>query len=240
MLAELMALFAAGELAPLPVKTFDVRCAPEAYRLVSQARHVGKVVLTLPGGPGGLGGGTALITGGTGMAGSVLARHLVDRYGVAHVMLVSRRGERADGVAELVAELRDAGALVSVVGCDVGDRDAVAELLAQVPAEYPLRGVFHAAGVLDDGLIASMTPERLDAVLRAKVDGAWHLHELTQRHGSVGLRDVFVDGRHHRHPRTSVTMQRPTASLMGWPPTDTPTDSPGYLWPGDCGNRPRG
>ncbi len=180
MLAELMALFAAGELAPLPVKAFDVRCAPEAYRLVSQARHVGKVVLTLPGGPGGLGGGTALITGGTGMAGSVLARHLVDRYGVAHVMLVSRRGERADGVAELVAELRDAGALVSVVGCDVGDRDAVAELLAQVPAEYPLRGVFHAAGVLDDGLIASMTPERLDAVLRAKVDGAWNLHELTQ------------------------------------------------------------
>ena len=114
------------------------------------------------------------------MAGSALARHLVDRYGVAHVMLVSRSGEQADGVAELVAELRDAGALVSVVACDVGDRDAVAAMLAQLPAQYPLRGVFHAAGVLDDGLIASLTPDRVDAVLRAKVDGAWNLHELTK------------------------------------------------------------
>src|SRR5262249_42999959 len=110
---------------------------------------------------------------------SALAHHLVDRYGVPHVMLVSRSGERADRVAELEAELRTAGASVSVVACDVGDREAVAGLLAQVPARYPLRGVFHAAGVLDDGLIASLTPDRLDSVLRPKVDGAWHLHELT-------------------------------------------------------------
>jgi polyketide synthase 7 len=128
--------------------------------------------------PSGLAGGTALITGGTGMAGSALARHLVASHGVAHVMLVSRSGGD-ERTAELVAGLRSAGAGVSVVACDVADRDAVAALLARVPAEYPLRGVFHAAGVLDDGLIASLTPERVDAVLRAKVDGAWHLHELT-------------------------------------------------------------
>ncbi len=180
MWGELMELFAAGVLEPLPVKAFDVRCAAEAYRFMSQARHIGKVVLTMPDGPGGLAGGTALITGGTGMAGSAVARHLVDRYGVPHVMLVSRSGAQADGVPELVAELRDAGALVSVVACDVGDRDAVAALLAQVPARYPLRGVFHAAGVLDDAVIESLTPERVDPVLRAKVDGAWNLHELTQ------------------------------------------------------------
>ncbi len=180
MLSELMGLFAAGALVPLPVKAFDVRRAAAAYRFVSQARHIGKVVLSLPDAPGVLAGGTALITGGTGMAGSVLARHLVDRYGVAHVMLVSRSGERADGVAELVAELRDAGALVSVVACDVADRDAVAAMLERLPAQYPLRGVFHAAGVLDDGLISSLTPDRVDAVLRAKVDGAWNLHELTK------------------------------------------------------------
>ena len=180
MFGELMGLFDAGALAPLPVKTFDVRRAAGAYRFVSQARHIGKVVLTMPDGPGGLAGGTALITGGTGMAGAALARHLVDRYRVPHVMLVSRSGEQADGVSGLVAELRDAGALVSVVACDVGDRDALAGLLAQLPARYPLRGVFHAAGVLDDAVIASLTPTRIDTVLRAKVDGAWNLHELTQ------------------------------------------------------------
>ena len=181
MLGEVVGLFGAGALTPLPVKTFDVRSTPAAYRFVSQARHIGKVVLTIPDGPGGgLAGSTVLITGGTGMAGSVVARHLVDRYGVAHVLLVSRSGERAEGVSQLVDQLRDAGAEVTVVACDVADRDAVAQLLAHVPSQYPVRGVFHAAGVLDDAVIASLTPERLDAVLRAKVDGAWNLHELTR------------------------------------------------------------
>jgi len=146
------------------------------------------VVLTVPDGSGtllsgcdgGLAGGSVVITGGTGMAGSAVAAHLVARYGVAHVVLASRSGAGAEGVAELVSRLEEAGAQVSVVACDVADRDAVAALIAGLPARYPLRGVFHAAGVLDDGLIASLTPERVDVVLRAKVDGAWNLHELTQ------------------------------------------------------------
>ncbi|WP_120313896.1 type I polyketide synthase, partial [Mycobacterium alsense] len=179
MLGDLMSLFAAGALTPLPIKAFDIRHAPEAYRFVSHARHIGKVVLTLPDGPAGLAGGTALITGGTGMAGAALARHLVERHRVPHVILASRGGERTDGATELAAELTEAGASVSVVACDVADRGAVAALLARVPAAHPLRGVFHAAGVLDDGLIDSLTPDRVDAVLRAKVDGAWNLHELT-------------------------------------------------------------
>ncbi|GAB3019838.1 type I polyketide synthase [Mycobacterium bourgelatii] len=176
MLAESVGLFAAGAINPLPVKTFDVRSASTAYRFVSQARHVGKVVLTVPS----LAGSTVLITGGTGMAGSAVATHLVSRYGVAHVVLASRRGADAEGVAELVARLEDAGAQVSVAACDIADRDAAAALLAQLPSRYPLRGVVHAAGVLDDGLIGSLTPERIDAVLRAKVDGAWNLHKLTE------------------------------------------------------------
>ncbi|WP_141772635.1 SDR family NAD(P)-dependent oxidoreductase, partial [Mycobacterium malmoense] len=180
MLAELMGLLRDGVLESLPLNVFDVRRAVEAYRFVSQARHIGKVVLTVPEGPGGLADATVLITGGTGMAGSALARHLVDRYRVAHVMLASRHGANAEGATDLVAQLEDAGATVSVIACDVGDRDAVAELLARVPERYPLRGIIHAAGVLDDGLIASLTPDRMDAVLRAKVDGAWHLHELTK------------------------------------------------------------
>ncbi len=189
MLADLMAMFGTGVLKPLPIKTFDVRCASAAYRFVSQARQIGKVVLTLPDGPGnavlassggGLAGGSVVITGGTGMAGSAVAAHLVARYGVAHVMLASRSGAGGEGVADLVERLEGAGAQVSVVACDVADRDAVAGLLAQLPTQYPLKGVFHAAGVLDDGLIASLTPQRVDTVLRAKVDGAWNLHELTR------------------------------------------------------------
>ncbi|MGO9747294.1 MAG: SDR family NAD(P)-dependent oxidoreductase [Mycobacterium sp.] len=188
MLAEIMRLLSDGALQPLPQQAFDVRCAPAAYRYVSSARHIGKVVLTVPDGPaetlsgcgGGLAGGSVVITGGTGMAGSALARHLVDRYGVGHVVLVSRSGADAAGVSELVARLNEGGAEVSVVACDAADPDAVAALLARIPAQYPLRAVIHAAGILDDGLISSLTPDRVDAVLRAKVDGAWNLHELTR------------------------------------------------------------
>ncbi|MGZ4563535.1 MAG: SDR family NAD(P)-dependent oxidoreductase [Mycobacterium sp.] len=187
MLAQIVELLRDGALQPLPLKTFDVRCAAAAYRFVSQARHIGKVALTIPSGPGavlsgcgGLAGGSVVITGGTGMAGSAVARHLVDRYRVANVVLASRAGAGAAGVAELVDGLQEAGARVSVVACDVADRDTVAAMLAQIPVQYPLRGVVHAAGILDDGLVLSLTPDRVDAVLRAKVDGAWHLHELTR------------------------------------------------------------
>ncbi|ORW88397.1 polyketide synthase [Mycobacterium szulgai] len=190
MLSEVVRLLAAGALTPLPVRAFDVRCASAAYRFVSQARHVGKVVLTLPDGPGGallsgaggeLAGGTVVITGGTGMAGSAVAAHLVERYGVANVVLASRSGAQAAGTAQLVARLREAGAEVAVVACDVADREAVAALLAGLDPRYPLKGVFHAAGVLDDATITGLTPAQVDNVLRAKVDGAWHLHELTAK-----------------------------------------------------------
>jgi acyl carrier protein len=148
---------------------------------VSQARHIGKVVLTLPDGPGGgFGAGTVLITGGTGMAGGVIARHVVSRGGVRRVVLASRRGRAAEGTDELVADLTRFGAEVDVVACDAGDRAALAALLAGLPAQYPLTGVIHAAGVLDDAVIGSLTAERIDTVLRAKVDAAWNLHELTR------------------------------------------------------------
>ncbi|OBK98319.1 polyketide synthase [Mycobacterium asiaticum] len=179
MFVGLTEMFSTGVLDPLPVRSFDVRSASSAYRFVSQARHIGKVVLSLPDAEG-LAGATVLITGGTGMAGAALARHLVTRYGVAHVVLVSRRGAAAPGVADVITELKGHGAEVSVRSCDVADRDAAAELIRQLPEGYPLRGVIHAAGVLDDGLFAALTPDRVDAVLRAKVDGAWNLHELTK------------------------------------------------------------
>ncbi|MFF9483121.1 type I polyketide synthase, partial [Streptomyces sp. NPDC014733] len=172
-LTELRRLFEAGVLRPLPVTTWDVRQAPAAYRFLSQARHTGKVVLTLP---GSLADGTVLITGGTGMAGAIIARHLVAAHGVRDLLLVSRRGAEADGAAALIAELSALGANVRVVACDVADRAALAEVLAGVS----LTGVVHAAGVLDDAVIGSLTPDRVDVVFRAKVDAAWNLHELTR------------------------------------------------------------
>jgi acyl carrier protein len=117
--------------------------------------------------------GMVLITGGTGGLGGLVARHLVTDHDVRQLLLVSRRGE----APELAAELTGLGAEVVVESCDVGDRDAVASLVGRYGDR--LSAVVHAAGVLDDGVIGSLTPERLAGVLAPKADGAWYLHELT-------------------------------------------------------------
>ena len=137
MLAELVGLFDRGAIGPLPVRTWDVRRAPAAYRFLSQARHTGKVVLTMP---DGLAAGSVLITGGTGMAGAHIARHLVARHGVRHLVLVSRRGGAAPGAAELVSELTQAGAQVTVLAADVADRDALARCWPKSMPAIPCRG----------------------------------------------------------------------------------------------------
>ncbi|WP_409073290.1 type I polyketide synthase [Micromonospora chalcea] len=124
--------------------------------------------------------GTVLVTGATGALGGLLARHLVSTHKVRHLLLVSRRGTDAPGAAELLAELTALGAQARLVAADVADRDRLAAVLADVPAEHPLTGVVHAAGVLDDTVISALTPGRLSAVLSAKADAAWHLHELTR------------------------------------------------------------
>ncbi|CAN3985616.1 Modular polyketide synthase [Kitasatospora purpeofusca] len=129
--------------------------------------------------PGWGGDGTVLITGGTGAIGAHVARHLVAEHGVRHLLLTSRSGPAADGAAELLAELAALGAHAEITACDAADRDALAALLAALPPAHPLTGVVHAAGVLADGVVADMTPEQLDLVLRPKVDAAINLHELT-------------------------------------------------------------
>nr|BCB17033.1 modular polyketide synthase [Streptomyces nobilis] len=175
MLAEVLSLFEQGALEPLPVRAWDVRRAPEAFRYLSQARHVGKVVLTLP--PVFDGRGTVLVTGALGGLGRVVARHLAAHHGVRDLLLVSRRGEDTPGAGEVRSELEELGANVTIAACDVADRDALAALIDSVRGD--LSAVVHVAGVVDDGVVTALTPERLDTVLRPKVDAAVNLHELT-------------------------------------------------------------
>ncbi|MFI7221479.1 type I polyketide synthase, partial [Micromonospora maritima] len=125
--------------------------------------------------------GTVLVTGATGALGRLVARHLVTRHRVPALLLVSRSGPDAPGAADLVADLTALGATAQVVAADVSDRDALAVLLDEIPADRPLVGVVHAAGVLDDGVLPALTPARFDTVLAPKVDAAWHLHELTEK-----------------------------------------------------------
>ncbi|MER6807296.1 MULTISPECIES: type I polyketide synthase [Streptomyces] len=124
--------------------------------------------------------GTVLVTGGTGSLGMLVARHLVTAHGARRLLLAGRRGPDAPGVDELVAELGESGAEVTVRACDVADRTALAALLGSVPADRPLTGVVHTAGVLDDGIVPALTAGRLERVLRPKADAALALHELTQ------------------------------------------------------------
>ncbi|MYU17035.1 SDR family NAD(P)-dependent oxidoreductase, partial [Streptomyces sp. SID8361] len=123
--------------------------------------------------------GTALITGGTGALGGHVARWLV-AHGAQHILLVGRRGPDAPGAAGLRDDITALGAQVTIAACDVADRDALAGLLATVPADLPLTTVVHAAGVLDDGVLDAQTPRRMADVLRAKADAARHLDELTR------------------------------------------------------------
>ncbi|MGW7524463.1 SDR family NAD(P)-dependent oxidoreductase [Streptomyces sp. NPDC054783] len=120
--------------------------------------------------------GTVLITGGLGAVGRHIARLLAER-GVHRLLLTSRRGADDPRTAEVTAELTALGAEVEVAACDVADAAALADIVGPVADE--LRGVVHCAGVLDDGVVAELTPERLARVLRPKVDGAAHLHRLT-------------------------------------------------------------
>jgi acyl transferase domain-containing protein/NADPH:quinone reductase-like Zn-dependent oxidoreductase len=176
LLGEVVQLLQQGAFGHLPVTTWDVRRAPEAFRHMREAKHVGKVVLTIPQTTDRE--GAVLITGATGGLGALVARHLARRHGVRRLLLASRRGPEAEGSKELAAELAELGCEAQVVSCDVADHAQLQTVLSEVGED--LVGVVHAAGVLDDGTITSLDAERLRAVMAPKVDGALNLHELTK------------------------------------------------------------
>ncbi len=130
---------------------------------MSTGRHTGKLVLVQPAplDPD----GTVLVTGGTGTLARLLARHLVTEHGVRHLLLLGRRGPAAPGAARFEEELAALGATVTTLACDVADRAALAAAIDGIPADHPLTGVVHTAGVLADGLAADLRPDALAAVL---------------------------------------------------------------------------
>ncbi|MFF3911829.1 SDR family NAD(P)-dependent oxidoreductase, partial [Streptomyces sp. NPDC001848] len=170
-LATLAALFGQAALQPLPVRAHDVRAAAEAYRRLAAPGGTGTAILTIPRplDPD----GTVIVTGAGGTLAQLVVRRLVSEHGVRHLLLLSRSG------AALPEDLLDTGVTALSVACDVADRDQLARALAGIPAEHPPTAVVHTAGVLDDGVLESLTPQRLDTVLRPKADAVRHLHELT-------------------------------------------------------------
>ncbi|MFE5626309.1 SDR family NAD(P)-dependent oxidoreductase [Streptomyces virginiae] len=187
--AELLALFERGALQAPPVAAWDLRRAPDAFRYLSEARHIGKVVLDLADEDKRWDTSRAvLISGGLGWLGRLAARHLVTRHGIRQLVLMGR-GLPGEDAARDIAALRDLGADVRTVACDAADRDALAAALAALAGDgVRVGGVVHAAGVLDDGLLTSLTAASLERTLRPKVDAALNLHELTE---PLGL-DAFV------------------------------------------------
>ncbi|AKT41311.1 type I polyketide synthase [Chondromyces crocatus] len=187
LLREVVGLFASGELSPPPTSPTPIAEAAEAFRRMAQAKHVGKIVL-LCNDPGPVAplrrgqlrpDGTYLVTGGLGGLGLALAEWLVGE-GARHLVLVGRNAP-SPTAHEVIRRLETAGARVFAGRADVADRVALADLLAEVRrTSPPLRGIFHAAAVLDDGIALELDRARVRRVMAPKVDGAWNLHSLTQ------------------------------------------------------------
>jgi hypothetical protein len=186
--AELLAIcverIQRGEFPPLPVTVGSLAAPLETFRTMAQARHVGKLVLRqdIVGhrAPAAMrSDATYLVTGGLGALGLAVARGLV-RRGARHIVLVGRRPPTAAATRALDA-LAAEGATIRTACADVADRPVLEALFADLHTSMPpMRGVIHAAGVLDDGVLAQQTWSRFEQVLRPKLLGAGHLDELTR------------------------------------------------------------
>ncbi|MCL4202089.1 MAG: aminotransferase class I/II-fold pyridoxal phosphate-dependent enzyme [Pirellulaceae bacterium] len=193
MLDELFVQFESGELAPLPHKVFAIDDVVAAFRHMAQAKHLGKVVVTLADHqqldtvPVRVD-GTYLVTGGLGGLGLQVADWLADR-GASHIVLTSRRNSLSDVAQQVIHGIQSKGVTVTVVAGDISRESDVRRVLEQIAQHSPpLRGVIHAAGVLEDGVLRQQSWANFERVLAPKILGAWHLHRQTQ---SLPL-DFFV------------------------------------------------
>lgn len=192
LLAAVMEQFSLGHLRPVTRRTFPVSRAPEAFRYVAKAKHIGKVLLDMTDGVDGSqlvyqgnepihfsDDGTFVITGGMTGFGMATAKWLVSK-GVKHVVILSRRGRATAGAQREITELEKMGAQIAVLSADVSDEDQLEQALTTIRSTMPpIRGVFHAAMVLNDALIIQATAEQFENVLAPKIKGAWNLHKNT-------------------------------------------------------------
>ena len=198
--SEMMALFEDGTFTPLPYTAFGNRQVVEAFRYMQQARQIGKVVVTQDQplasaeqatpleAPALQADASYLVTGGLGGFGLRTAQWLAER-GARHLILVGRRGAASPEAADGIARLEAMGVTVEAAACDVGDRASLSALLERCRAEHPpLKGIVHAAAVIEDGLIRNLDDTRIERVLTPKVEGARLLDELTRQDGL----DFFV------------------------------------------------
>jgi acyl transferase domain-containing protein/acyl carrier protein len=178
LLRDLMHQFESDKLQPLPYQSFAADQVVTAFRTMQQAKHIGKIVIDHPTSPSIRSDATYLITGGFGGLGLAVAQWLVQQ-GARHLLLVGR-SHPSPAAAERVRSLQTQGATISTVQADVSQPDQVAQALAQIDSAHPLGGIIHSAGVLDDGSLTQLTPDRMRQVMAPKVAAAWHLHTLTQ------------------------------------------------------------
>ncbi len=200
MLRTVIALVGDGVLPPLPTTEFALDACREAFRFMAQARHTGKVTIRMPSRSDAVrGDGTYVVTGAFGALGRGVVETLV-QAGARHLMLMGRTAPDASATKWLQA-LAARGVDARVATLDVADGDAVADALSHARASAPpLRGVVHTAGVNDDGALVTQTAERMRAVVRGKVDGAWHLDRLT-RHDPIEFFVLFSSA----------------SGVLGWP-----------------------
>ncbi|PFH58252.1 hypothetical protein XA68_13985 [Ophiocordyceps unilateralis] len=145
---------------------------PRMRRLDSSSPSAGQLPLRTD--------GAVIITGGLGDLGARVARRLAIAHGIRDIVLTSRRGRVASGADCLVTELAKLGAKATIVASNIADRNSVEGIMAMFSSDRPLRGIVHAAGVVDSGVISTLTPQQCASVLAPKIAGAWNLHQLTR------------------------------------------------------------
>ncbi len=190
MLTELMEEFAQNSLKPLPHTIFPLDQVIDAFRYMEGAKHIGKVVISWPENTSSdtdthndliQAANTYLITGGLGALGRKVAHWLIQEQGARHLVLTSRRPP-ASQAQEEIKQLEQTGAKILVLQADVSQPDDLVKMLNIVASNMPpLKGIIHAAGILDDGMLLGQNWERFRQVMSPKVAGTWNLHNLTQK-----------------------------------------------------------